>query len=152
MFFECCNAQEIIKKNNKEIELVMLMDVLEHIGNDYHFIKELNQNIRKDAIYIISVPTPQYPSVLGWRYHLNVGHVRRGYSIESLNRLMKSINKKMIFHCYNTGKLGSIGAKEFYNISYKLGIPESVAFCISFPFLAFDKSCENGISLFAIFE
>ena len=152
MYFWCEDAKETIHNINiNNIDVVMMIDVLEHIGSDIRFLEELNSLIRKDAIYVISVPTKSYPDVFGWRFHNSIGHVRRGYTISELTNLMETIDKKLLFSSYACNTFGAIGAKIYYNISPKLGLSRPIRDCLSAPFLLESKNSKKGTTLFAVF-
>lgn len=153
MTFVLGDAKNVIReKNIKDINSVMLIDVLEHIESDEIFLKELNDLVKKDTTYVISVPTKVYPQVFGWDFHRKIGHVRKGYTIEELTELMKRIDKSLEYYSYNTGFIGGMGAKIFYNVLPKLGIPRIIREYLCLPFLLERRSTKFGASLFAVFK
>ena len=68
--------------------VVIMMDVLEHIEDDYKILKEIREAIAKNGHYFITVPA--FMSV--WSSHdVYLGHYRR-YTIPMLGNLLKKCN------------------------------------------------------------
>lgn len=60
-------------------DAVLLIDVLEHVTEDKSLLSEVYRVLKPGGFVVLSVPTPNYPRVFGWRFHKAVGHVRDGY-------------------------------------------------------------------------
>lgn len=64
--------------------IVIMMDVLEHIEDDYAILKDIKSKVGKNAFYFITVPA--FMSV--WSTHdIYLGHYRR-YTIPTLSKLL----------------------------------------------------------------
>ncbi len=75
--------------------IVIMMDVLEHIEDDYAILKEIRDAISSDGYYFITVPA--FMSV--WSSHdVYLGHYRR-YTIPMLKKLLDTCHCK-IYHQY----------------------------------------------------
>ena len=70
-------------------DAVLLIDVLEHVTEDKDFLSEVYRVLKPGGFVILSVPTPNYPRVFGWRFHKEVGHVRDGYWQNQLESLVR---------------------------------------------------------------
>ena len=75
--------------------IVIMMDVLEHIEDDYAILKDIQNKVGENAFYFITVPA--FMSV--WSSHdVFLGHYRR-YTIPMLKKLLET-NKCTIDHQY----------------------------------------------------
>ena len=77
--------------------IVIMMDVLEHIEDDYAILKDIQNNVGENAYYFITVPA--FMSV--WSSHdVYLGHYRR-YTIPMLKKLLDThqckIEKTILF-------------------------------------------------------
>jgi ubiquinone/menaquinone biosynthesis C-methylase UbiE len=70
-------------------DAVLLIDVLEHVTEDKDLLSEVYRVLKPGGFVILSVPTPNYPRVFGWRFHKEVGHVRDGYWQNQLESLVR---------------------------------------------------------------
>lgn len=71
--------------------IVIMMDVLEHIEDDYGILEEIKSKLGKNAYYFITVPA--FQSV--WSSHdVFLGHYRR-YTIPMLEKLLQSVEAKI---------------------------------------------------------
>ena len=74
-----------------ENSIVIMMDVLEHIEDDYAILAEIKSKLGKNAYYFITVPA--FQSV--WSSHdVYLGHFRR-YTIPMLEKLLASVQAKI---------------------------------------------------------
>ncbi len=69
---------------------VLLFDVIEHVQEDTALLSEVYRVLKPGGFVILSVPTPNYPRVFGWRFHSSVGHVREGYWQRNLESLFRA--------------------------------------------------------------
>ncbi|MEI6697058.1 MAG: methyltransferase domain-containing protein [Bacteroidota bacterium] len=69
-------------------DIVLLLDVLEHIDDDSVFLKTALEYLKPGGQIVVGVPAHQY---LFSKYDLIVGHKRR-YNSQQLNLLLKSAN------------------------------------------------------------
>jgi SAM-dependent methyltransferase len=89
------NLQNVFKSDltalplqSEKFDIIIALDVIEHIENDLGVLKELKRILLQDGVLIITVPAFQFL----WSEHdLAVSHVRR-YSISSLTRILKESN------------------------------------------------------------
>ncbi len=78
-----------------EDTIVIMMDVLEHIEDDYAILKEIKDSVGNNTHYFITVPA--FQSV--WSTHdIYLGHYRR-YTIPMLSKLLKTQHIE-IHHSY----------------------------------------------------
>jgi 2-polyprenyl-3-methyl-5-hydroxy-6-metoxy-1,4-benzoquinol methylase len=96
-------------------DLILCVDVMEHITDDITVFKNFNASLVNDGILIISTPSDKGGSdVHGDADESFIGeHVRDGYSVEDI-----------------TAKLSKCGFKEV-NASYTYGTPGSIAWRLS---------------------
>lgn len=74
---------------SESCDAVLLIDVIEHVKEDTALLSEVYRILKPGGFVLLSVPTPNYPRVFGWRFHQAVGHVRDGYwqgQLESIVR------------------------------------------------------------------
>lgn len=64
---------------NETFEVVLLIDVIEHVIEDTLLMKEIGRVLKPRGAVVISVPTPNCPRVFGRRFHELIGHVKEGY-------------------------------------------------------------------------
>jgi ubiquinone/menaquinone biosynthesis C-methylase UbiE len=78
----------------KSFSKAICVDVLEHINEDYQALSEIRRVLRPYSICIIHVPQERRPRILiRRRLHPKFfGHVREGYNLEHLNRILGQQN------------------------------------------------------------
>lgn len=88
-------------------DLVVIIDFLEHIRDDEEFIRELARIMKDDAVLIVNVPhdKPHSP-IRRIRLWLGLtdekhGHVRPGYDLEGLRRLLRNGFSVVDHHTYS---------------------------------------------------
>jgi SAM-dependent methyltransferase len=69
---------------DSSIEIVTALDVIEHIPDDRRVLSEIFRVLSAGGHVVISVPTPAYRRFFGRRFHDSLGHVRDGYTKDSL--------------------------------------------------------------------
>jgi len=136
---------------NKKYDYVILYDFIEHIYSPEEFLKDLLNHLGNDkAIFLVSVPTPNYPKVFGRKFHESIGHLVDGYHKNELDALFEKINYKAEYYQYNTGLFGNIGAYIFYHAMNKVNL-RILSFC-TLPFRIVDINSEKiSSSLFAVY-
>lgn len=82
------DAFEWAIEHGREVTVVLLLDVIEHLPEPEQFLKKLEGNFPKLAVVIITVPSRQE---LWSRYDSYNGHYRR-YSLEMLEKLATNLN------------------------------------------------------------
>jgi SAM-dependent methyltransferase len=103
---------------------VLAIDVLEHIEDDASAVALLADSLKTGGRLVVSVPTPRYPEVFGRRFHTQIGHVRDGYWLEDLTRVLEGAGFVVDQHRYYTGKAVSRACRLFYasRIPYVVGV------------------------------
>ncbi|MBK8398732.1 MAG: methyltransferase [Leptospiraceae bacterium] len=84
---------------NLNVDLVLLMDVIEHVSDDQQFLESWTKKINnEDALFIVTVPAFQF---LFSTHDIFLEHFRR-YNIFNLRRLMINCGMKihLIFYFY----------------------------------------------------
>jgi SAM-dependent methyltransferase len=119
-------------------DVVILIDVLEHLRDTKHILETVSHRLKHNGTLLISVPTPMYPRVFGQEFHELVGHVKDGYTKETLSSECSG------FHCveysYNTGPCFWIPCALSYRFirhirNYKI---QSILNFLLVPFAMFD--------------
>lgn len=72
----------------EKYDIVLLLDVLEHIEDDTTFIKTAQKYLKEGGQILVGVPAHKF---LYSRYDLIVGHTQR-YESQQLKQLLKSVN------------------------------------------------------------
>jgi ubiquinone/menaquinone biosynthesis C-methylase UbiE len=101
---------------------VLLIDVLEHVKEDLESLITINSILKRGGYLIISVPTTYYPRYFSYNFADKIGHVREGYSIETLQKLLNYSGFKIIRWSYHTNFLSPYLCKLGYNLPRKLRI------------------------------
>ena len=83
-------------KLNKYYDLIFCSHVLEHINNDYKFLKNMIHSIdNENGKLLLRVPTPtdkkSYFRVFNSKIHDDEEHMRDGYNLNDLNGLLNTI-------------------------------------------------------------
>ena len=83
-----------IDLSNHKINIVLMLDVIEHIENPLIDLRELycHPSIENDAIFIITVPAFEF---LMTKHDMRLGHHRR-YNLRTLTRLIKKTGFSVI--------------------------------------------------------
>ena len=77
---------------DKSFDLVIILDVLEHIKEDIHAIEEINRILKANGYLIVTVPHKmKYYS----KQDKLIGHYRR-YNIKQLNDILRKYNLKIV--------------------------------------------------------
>ncbi|PKP33422.1 MAG: hypothetical protein CVT99_00265 [Bacteroidetes bacterium HGW-Bacteroidetes-16] len=84
-----------------QYDVIILLDVIEHIENDSAFLAVALEHLKTDGILVVSVPAHQW---LFSNFDLQVGHKRR-YSLKEINRLFHELDLVDIHSNYWGGGL-----------------------------------------------
>lgn len=95
-------------------DLVLLIDVIEHIPKPEIVIAEVSRVVKHSGNMIISVPTPNYPRVFGYEFHNEIGHLREGYWHADIEKLVKIFNFRIADYKYYTYPPSAMGCALFY--------------------------------------
>jgi 2-polyprenyl-3-methyl-5-hydroxy-6-metoxy-1,4-benzoquinol methylase len=144
-----------INKNQLNlIDVLLLIDVLEHLKDPNSFLNTLLPELKNDCLVFVSVPTPLYPKIFGEAFHIGVGHLMDGYTIDSLDEVFNKNNFFRSLLKYNTGILSNLGCATFYRItaSTRLIIHiKSILFSF-FKYLDIINNKKVSCSIFAIYK
>ena len=141
----------------KKYDLILMMDVLEHIKDDVKIIKKLKSHLSNSGSIILSVPTYQFL----WSKHDDINHHYRRYNRKSLEKCMRYSNLSMTWSTYwNTILFPLIAFKRIMirNNSKELEVPSFILRNLIYFILIFEVflikiiSLPFGLSLVAIFE
>jgi len=149
------NLVTIFEEINNSFDIVLLMDVIEHLNSPQDLLKNLSKIVSNEALFLVSVPTPLYPKFFGRKFHERIGHLKDGYSISELDNLFDRINCERVFFKYNTGLISNLGCFLYYNLldfnNRYLNLFKSL---ILYPFKFFDFYNSNKVScsLFAVYK
>ena len=141
----------------KKYDVILMMDVLEHIKDDVKIIKELKSHLSNRGLIIISVPTYQFL----WSKHDDINHHYRRYDRKSLEKCMSYSNLSMSWSTYwNTILFPLIAFKRIMmrNSSKELEVPNFIIRNVIYIILLFEVFLIKmirlpfGLSLVAIFK
>jgi len=99
--FFCESFDEHRPKLKKEINICLLLDVLEHIKNDFDFLKNIIDSLIPGTHILITIPADKS---LWSRHDESFGHFRR-YTIEDLEILIQQLPVKTIFLSYFNSRM-----------------------------------------------
>ena len=138
-----------------KFDIVLFIDVLEHLQNPEEIIKLTKEKMNNNGIYLVSVPTPIYPKIFGRKFHKKIGHLLDGYDICQLDNLFRKFKYRNTTYNYNTGIFSNIGCWLYYNILSE--VKNKNAFAVKniifypFKFLDIFNSPTISSSLFAVY-
>jgi 2-polyprenyl-3-methyl-5-hydroxy-6-metoxy-1,4-benzoquinol methylase len=132
--FSRCSVDDFQEKN--EFDLVVCVDILEHIENDSKTIKSLYELISTDGFLLLHVPSlyRRYP-IWGKQINFDVPtHVRPGYEPEEIEAKVKQAG----FSILKTGLTYGFWETLANNLSYMItraNMENRVLYSLVFPFL-----------------
>lgn len=121
---------KLSKLKRNYYDQILLIDVLEHIKEDLESLITINSLLKMGGNLIISVPTPSYPKYFGRKFANEIGHVRDGYLIGDLERLLNWSGFKIVAWSYHTNFLSPY----LCELWYKYNLPIKLKIML-FPFL-----------------
>lgn len=82
----------------------------------------INSILEPRGVLVISVPTPNYPKYFSREFAERIGHVRNGYTIEELRRLLEASGFRIMKWSCHTNFIASQLCRlwYYYNMPYKL--------------------------------
>jgi len=89
---------------NNSIDIVLALDLIEHIRDDVKVLKEIHRILKKGGVFLLTTPVknkkfiPFTPKKFTSVLHYKWGHVREGYSNEELNSLLSKYNFQIIIN------------------------------------------------------
>jgi 2-polyprenyl-3-methyl-5-hydroxy-6-metoxy-1,4-benzoquinol methylase len=118
--FEYADLTKFVRGNS--YDLILSIDVMEHIEEDVQVFKNLYRSLRKNGLLIISTPSDQGGSDVHEHHKVenyqNDGtasfvdeHVRDGYNVEEIKSKLKQAGFSEVFVKYTYGAPGKISWK-----------------------------------------
>jgi len=153
--FICDDVINFLVKNNERVDVILLLDIIEHINNPERLLFYSNNLLNKHGMFLISVPTPLYPEYFGYKFHQEMGHLVKGYALDDLVKMFNDINCEIVFYKYNTGIMAKYGCSLYYKIFYsQKRASQIIKFLFLFPFkyLDFINNSKVSCSLFVVFR
>jgi len=138
-----------------EFDIVLLIDVLEHVPNPRDILRRVSLSVRPGGTVLVSVPTPRYPQVFGYQFHKSIGHLVDGYDLSMLNALIPK-DLTLVQHRYTTGIFASAFCALYYRVLPRvtnLTLASLLRLC-TLPFTSFDffNGRRHSCSLFAAYQ
>ena len=96
---------ETLPFEDKQFDLVIIVDFLEHISTDRALISELHRTIKNDGTLVVNVPNPK-EGFLRWlknrigQTDAAHGHLRPGYSLDQIKILVGDKFEIVTYHSY----------------------------------------------------
>ena len=78
--------------SDNSFDLIVALDLLEHLDNDVEVLKEFHRVLKKDGYILISVPAYQFL----WSEHDVAVHHKRRYSMKEINKCLLKANFQII--------------------------------------------------------
>lgn len=154
-YFRQEDAQDFLEKNsNLTFDIILLIDIIEHIKNPQILIKTSKNYLDKNGFFIVSTPTPLYPKIFGVKFHNKIGHLVDGFSITQLDKLFNEFKFYRVAHQYNTGLFANFGCWLYYNkLNFKNKYFNFLKKLILYPFrfLDFYNNPQVSCSHFAVY-
>ncbi len=156
MSFFCSDAVSFLEKQRDfKFDIVLLIDIIEHVENPLNLLELCSKYLKKNGIFIVSVPTPLYPKFFGEEFAKNIGHLVDGYSVESLDDLFSKVGCVRLEFKYNTGLISNVGCwlyyKKFPSRNKYFNLLKFL-FLYPFKFLDFFNNSRISCSLFAVYK
>lgn len=151
------DANKVLLDQGRKYDIVLLPDIVEHIDNPLELLKSCKSVLHEDGLFIVSVPTPNYPKIFGLQFHKGVGHVVDGYFLRTLDEIfIENLACKREEYKYNTGLLSILGCYLNYNFFFGLrnkylNMMKNIIF-LMFKYLDLVNSPKFSASLFATYK
>lgn len=107
------------------IDVILCLDVIEHIREDTLLIHEVSRVLREDGIVVLTTPCengitfPFLSKYVSEAINMKWGHLRQGYSIERIRKLFELSYLSIV----ETGRYFNIISRFFYRFSIITKIP-----------------------------
>jgi len=91
----CASALELPIEDN-QVDLVLCLDLIEHVQEDDKIVKEISRVLKKDGKVILTTPMQNgvsFPFISKEKIKIinkNWGHIRKGYSLENIEKLLRN--------------------------------------------------------------
>ena len=118
------SALKLPIKNN-QVDIVLCLDLIEHVKEDSRLIKEISRVLKKDGKVILTTPMEDgvlFPFLSKQKIETinrSWGHVRKGYSLKEIEELFKNNNLMII----KTSEYFNFFSRFVYRFSFLSGIP-----------------------------
>ncbi len=135
--FEVADLTQFIRDDS--FNLILSIDVMEHIEEDVTVFENFHQSLKKDGVLLISTPSDQGGSDTHDHDHEEGAHgfidehVRDGYNIQEIEEKLKSVGFSKVETKYSYGKPGNISWRLSMKYPIKL-LGVSKLFFILIPF------------------
>jgi len=90
--FKCASILDLPFEGDK-FDNVICSEVLEHVEDDQKAIHELSKVLKKEGLLIVTVPSKD---TICERYRDSFGHVRTGYSVNEIERLVMPTDMEIV--------------------------------------------------------
>ncbi|GEM_PF-288019 len=103
----CTKSSEYLQTNDpsnikpKSADIVLAMDVLEHIEDEIETLNQWTKTLRQEGIILITVPA--FMSL--WSHHDEFLNHKRRYTISSFKKISSEANLTPVFICYAFGPM-----------------------------------------------
>jgi 2-polyprenyl-3-methyl-5-hydroxy-6-metoxy-1,4-benzoquinol methylase len=104
------------------VDAALVLDVIEHLEDPSILVGSLGRAVRTGGRLVISTPTRPFPRVFGREFHQAVGHVRDGYRVEEIARLLAPAGFHVDASVHYTKLPAAIGCALFYRFIWKYKI------------------------------
>jgi len=136
--FKCGQVENLPQRSF--FDLILCVDILEHIENDLAVLKHLFDLLAAGGVLILHVPA-KYRRYPVWRKHLNFDvatHVRVGYEMDEIAQKVSEAGFEIEKSTYTYGFWETLANNMSYMIT-KARMERKTLYSLVFPFL-------NGIS------
>ncbi|HZU75356.1 MAG TPA: methyltransferase domain-containing protein [Dehalococcoidia bacterium] len=120
-------------------DVVTLFDIIEHIPDDAAALAETYRVLRPGGVVLVTVPTPHYPVWFGRTFHESIGHVRDGYTDDSLSQALKHAGFRRILVRHHTSLPFLLFAWPYYRYARHNVYASAVATALVKPLVAIDR-------------
>jgi len=148
------NFENFFIDSTEKYDVILILDVLEHIENPVSFIKSIIGNLKDETYILVSVPTPNYIKMFGKKFHLSVGHKRNGYELDEISELFSEFNLKLNYIKYNTGIISKFGCFLYYRLNFdnRFFLYIKSVILHLFSYLDFFNNKKISCSLFTVYK
>lgn len=95
-FFNEEEACFLERQENFTVDIIFLMDVIEYIKKSDKLLYLSKDYLKKNGLFVVSVPISLYLIFFGRKFHNIIGHLVDGYYLNQFNGLFNSIGCQRI--------------------------------------------------------
>ncbi len=132
------------KATNEKFDVIISLEVIEHVFSDKKFISTLDKSLKKDGVIILSSPAKTLLSKIAQK---SLDHHQIGYNPEDIKKLLKNTDLKLVKQ-YSYGKsiLGKVIIAIDFVFKKTVPVLSIFFFPVFYPVLIFDlKLPTSGI-------